>query len=96
MNKMFRGITYAYHRNIGWQDRTVRTAFGLVSLAGAIYYYPERFGLATLFIVLFAAQVVTVLSSRCMICYFLGQCTITPSEKKSLEAKGVPYEKHNQ
>lgn len=89
---ILRGLTYSYNRNIGWQDRTIRTVFGLLALAGAIFYYRQKPVFATVLAALFLAQVVTVFSSRCMICYFLGRCTITVSERKSLNAKGIPYE----
>lgn len=93
MSNISKGLTYSYHRNIGWQDRAIRTIFGLLSLAGAIYFYPANFTLSTVFSVLFLAQVVTVFSSRCPICYFMGACTITASEKRSLTAEGIEYEK---
>ncbi|MFZ6014120.1 MAG: YgaP-like transmembrane domain [Bacteroidota bacterium] len=92
MSNIWKGLTYSYNRNIGWQDRTIRTIFGLLSLAGAIYFYPDNFALSAALGGLFLAQVITVFSSRCMICYFLGQCTITNKERKSLSAKGVLYE----
>lgn len=92
MNNILKGLTYSYHRNIGWQDRTIRTIFGLLSLAGAIFFYKSNPGVAAACAVLVFAQGITVLSSRCMICYFLGRCTITTSEKKSLDARGIPRE----
>jgi hypothetical protein len=93
MNEILKALSYSYKRNIGWQDRTLRTIFGLLSLAGAIYLYPANFTLATVLGVLFVAQVITVFSSRCPICYFMGVHTITASEKRSLTAKGIEHEK---
>jgi hypothetical protein len=93
MSNILKGLTYSYHRNIGWQDRAMRTIFGLLAMAGAIYLYPENFTLSIVLGVLFLAQVVTVFSSRCPICYFMGVCTITASEKRSFTAKGIEYEK---
>jgi Protein of unknown function (DUF2892) len=92
MSNIWKGLTYSYHRNIGWQDRTIRTIFGLLSLAGAIYFLATNLPLAGTLGVLFLAQVVTVISSRCPICYFLKRCTITASEKKSLSRRGVSFE----
>jgi hypothetical protein len=93
MSNISKGLTYSYNRNIGWQDRGIRTIFGLLSLAGAIYFYPANFTLSSGLGFLFLAQVVTVFSSRCPICYFMGVCTITACEKRSLTAKGIEYEK---
>jgi hypothetical protein len=93
MNNISKGITYSYKRNIGWQDRAIRTIFGLLSLAGAVYLYSANLTLSGVLAVLFLAQVVTVFSSRCPICYFMGVCTITATEKRSLTAKGIEYEK---
>ncbi len=92
MSNILKGLTYSYSRNIGWQDRIIRTIFGFLSLAVAVYFYSDMFNLSIVLAGIFLAQLITVLSSRCMICYFLGQCTITSAEKESLSAKGVPYE----
>jgi hypothetical protein len=66
-DKILAGVTCSYKRNIGWQDRVIRTIFGVLSLAGAITSIlrtsPSILG------VLFMAQVVIVFSSRCPICY---------------------------
>jgi hypothetical protein len=93
MSNISKGITYSYKRNIGWQDRAIRTIFGLLSLVGAVYLYSANLTLSGVLAVLFLAQVVTVFSSRCPICYFMGVCTITATEKRSLTAQGIEYEK---
>ena len=92
MDRFIRGITYSYNRNIGWQDRAIRTVVGLAATAGAIYFIPRQPVYAVLLGVLAVAQFGTVLSARCIICYFAGQCTIDQQEKKTLTAKGIPYE----
>lgn len=61
-----KALTYSYHRNIGWQDRTIRTVVGLMALAGAAYSYQQP-AVATGMVILFLAQVATVFSARCMI-----------------------------
>ncbi|WP_167852252.1 YgaP-like transmembrane domain [Hymenobacter elongatus] len=92
MNRFRTGITYAYRRNIGWQDRTIRTLLGVGATAGAVYFF-QRNTPAALVLALFAlAQFGTVFSARCIICYFAGQCTIDRREKSRLHAQGVPYE----
>ncbi|MGD1843010.1 MAG: DUF2892 domain-containing protein [Thermonemataceae bacterium] len=92
MNRFMKGIRYSYNRNIGWQDRTLRTIVGFGALLGAIYFFNSNLTYAVLLGVLAVAQFGTVLSARCIICYFAGQCTIDHKERKSLEAKGINYE----
>lgn len=93
MKKLIKGITYSYNRNIGWQDRTVRTIIGIGATVGAIYFFQSNLMYSILFGVLAIAQFWTVLSARCIICFFAGQCTIDSKEKQHLEAKGISYEK---
>lgn len=92
MNNFLKGISYSYNRNIGWQDRTIRTIIGIGAVIGSIYFLNDNLTYTILLGVLAIAQFGTVISSRCIICYFLGQCTIDNSERKDLEAKGINYE----
>ncbi len=92
MNRFSKGITYSYHRNIGWQDRTIRTIVGILAVIAAIYFYKTNMLASILLSVLAVAQFGTVLSARCIMCYFANQCTIDSKEKKALEAKTIPYE----
>lgn len=92
MNYFLRGISYSYNRNIGWQDRTIRTVVGLAAVVGALYFASAHLLWTILLAVLAIAQFGTVLSARCIICYFAGQCTINRKERRALEAKGIPYE----
>lgn len=92
MNKIMKGITYSYNRNIGWQDRTIRTIIGIGATIGAIYFFKSNSTYTILLGILAVAQFGTVLSARCIMCYFTGQCTIRNSEKRSLESKGITYE----
>jgi hypothetical protein len=93
MNLLIKGITYSYNRNIGWQDRTVRTIIGIGATIGAFYYLKSNLTYSIVLGVLAIAQFGTVLSARCIICYFAGQCTIDSKERKSLESKGIKIEK---
>ena len=95
MNKFIKGVTYSYHRNIGWQDRAIRTIVGIAAAVGAIYFANVNPIYAVLLGLLAVAQFGTVLSARCIICYFAGQCTIDRQERKTLEANGVNYETQN-
>lgn len=92
MNKIIKGITYAFNRNIGWQDRTIRSIVGVGALLAAIYFYPSNVVLAVVCAVLFVAQLWTVLSARCIICYFAGVCTIDQPERDKLTRSGVALE----
>jgi hypothetical protein len=91
MNYFLRGLTYSYNRNIGWQDRTIRTTLGILAAGGVIYYHASNFIVAAILGGIFLAQVVTVLSAKCPICYFSGMCTIGKSEKNALTSKGIPF-----
>lgn len=91
MNKILKGFTYSYYRNIGWQDRSLRSAVGVFAILGAIWFYKTNLTIATLLIVLAAAQVLTVTTAKCIICYFAGACTITNAEKERLDQRGIPH-----
>jgi hypothetical protein len=92
MADFIKGITYSYNRNIGWQDRTVRTIVGIAAIFGAIYFSKLNITYSVLLAVLAVAQIGTVISARCVICYFTGQCTIGSAEKRRLDAKGIKHE----
>ncbi|MBQ0734204.1 YgaP family membrane protein [Aquimarina celericrescens] len=92
MNKFIKGITYSYYRNIGWQDRTIRTTVGILAVVGAIYFFKTNASVSIVLVVFAIAQFGTVLSARCIMCYFAGKCTIDSKEKKALQAKAIPYE----
>lgn len=92
MNKFIKGITYSYNRNIGWQDRTIRTIVGILATTGSVYLFRTNLLASILLGVLAFAQFGTVLSARCIMCYFAGKCTIDSKEKRALEAKAIPYE----
>lgn len=91
MNNLLKGITYSYNRNIGWQDRSIRTIVGILSIVGLIYFFNNPL-YAFLFGVLAIAQFGTVLSAKCILCYYLGKCTIDKKEQKQLKVKGIPFE----
>jgi hypothetical protein len=93
MKKIFKGFSYSFFRNIGWQDRTIRTIIGIGASAGAFYFLKTNSVAAIALAVLAVAQFWTVLSARCIICFFMGQCTISASEKNKLVNKGIEFEK---
>ncbi len=89
MNYFIKGITYSSNRNIAWQDRTIRTIFGIAAIIGAVYFFRTNSVLAFALVVFALAQAWTVISAKCIVCYFIGQCTISKNEKKSLDSKGI-------
>ncbi|MEN0050897.1 MAG: DUF2892 domain-containing protein, partial [Bacteroidota bacterium] len=79
-------------RNIGWQDRMIRTIVGVLAIIEAIYFFKTNL-LYTILLGVFAiAQFGTVLSAKCILCYFAGQCTIGASERKKLDHQGIKYD----
>lgn len=91
MNRFRRGISYAFHRNIGWQDRWIRTLAGLAALGIAIGFRDDP--RAYLPLALFAvAQFGTALFARCILCFFAGVCTIGKVERRRLKDEGVAME----
>lgn len=95
MNYFLKGITYSYHRNIGWQDRTVRIIVGILSTIGAVYFFNDKILYSILLSVFTIAQFGTVLSTKCIMCYFAGLCTIDVKERKNLDGRGIVYETKN-
>lgn len=92
MNYFLKGITYSYNRNIGWQDRSIRTVVGILATIGAIYFFKLNATYSLLLGVFAIAQFGTVLSAKCIMCYFSGMCTIDKKERSQLDNLGVPYD----
>ena len=92
MKKIFKGFSYSFLRNIGWQDRTIRTIVGIGATVGAFYFLKTNSIVAIALAVLAVAQFWTVLSARCIICFFIGQCTISTKERNQLSSKGIEME----
>jgi Protein of unknown function (DUF2892) len=93
MKKILKGFSYAFRRNIGWQDRTIRTIMGIAATIIAVYFFKTNVAAAIVLAVFALAQFYTVLSAKCIMCYFMGQCTISPKEKNQLIKKGIDFEK---
>ena len=91
MKKTIEGLTYSYNRNIGWQDRTIRTIVGILAIIGTAYFFNKNMTYAILLGAFAIAQFGTVLSAKCILCYFAGQCTIGRKEKQELNQKGIKY-----
>ena len=92
MNYFLKGISYSFNRNIGWQDRTIRTIAGILATIGAIYFFNTHL-LYTVLLGIFAiAQFGTVISAKCILCYYAGQCTIDQKEREKLDLRGIKYD----
>jgi hypothetical protein len=65
---------------------------GIGATIGAFYFLEVNSIVAIASAVLAAAQFSTVLSARCIICYFAGQCTISAKERNALTEKGIRIE----
>ncbi|MFT3702151.1 MAG: DUF2892 domain-containing protein [Agriterribacter sp.] len=92
MKKIIKGITFSYNRNMGWQDRLIRTIIAVVAAAGAFYLFTTHLVYSIMLAIAALALLATVFSARCMVCYFAGQCTIGNNEKRQLDNKGIKYE----
>lgn len=92
MKKLIKGLTYGYNRNIGWLDRTIRTMAGIAATIGAFYFLKTNATYSIVLGVFATAQFWTALSAKCIICFFIGQCTISYKEKQTLESKGIKFE----
>jgi hypothetical protein len=62
------------------------------ALMGSIYYLNSNLLLSVGLAILFVAQLITVVSAKCIILYFLGGCTIGTNEKHALDKKGIAHQ----
>jgi len=92
MNRIIQGFTYSFNRNIGWQDRTIRTVMGIGAMFGATYFAFTIVTISILLGIYAIAQFGTVFSARCIICFFIGACTIGKLEAQNLQSQGIPIE----
>lgn len=91
-DRFFKGLTYGFKRNIGLTDRVIRFVtvlcmfllLGLGIISGTI---------AVILGILSLMVLVTAVSSRCGITYWMDSNTMTEKEKISLKNKGISFEK---
>ena len=91
MNRVLKGLSYTFSRNIGWQDRIVRAVIGAVMPAAyllGITHGVIGIILGTVGVMLLATAIV----ARCSICYMAGVCSIDAKERQALDKKGIRYE----
>ena len=91
MNRFLKGLSYGFSRNLGKNDRIIRTVIALAVLAS----WDFRAISVTVGIILgvFAIMILgTAASARCGVTYWMNACTIPEKEKAQLDAKGIKYE----
>lgn len=91
MKRVFKGLSYTFRRNLGWQDRLLRAVISIVVLASWYFgYVAGTIGIIlgiTAFMILGTAAV-----SRCSITYMVNANTMSKAEKARLDARGITYE----
>ena len=91
MNRVFKGLSYSFKRNLGWQDRLIRAVISIAVLASLYFgYFAGTLGLVLgiiAFMILGTAAV-----SRCSLTYMANSNTMGDAEKSKLDAKGISYE----
>lgn len=91
MNRLIKGMSYTFKRNLGWQDRLIRTVTSLGILL--VYFLGMLPGAVGVVLAVIAGMVLaTAVVSRCSICYIIGKCTIDAKERAALDARDIPYE----
>ena len=91
MNRLMKGMSYTFNRNLGRKDRIIRTLFALIAISS--WYFGWIAG--TIGIILAIAGIMilgTAAISKCGVTYFLNANTMSSEEKTKLDAKGVKYE----
>jgi hypothetical protein len=91
MNRVLKGLSYTFKRNLGRQDRLIRAALGVLLCAP----YLLKLATATAGIALGIAGLMiigTALVARCSLCYMAGVCTIGTKEKEMLAQRGIQSE----
>lgn len=92
MNRFFKGMTYAFKRNLGWKDRIIRAVCAFVVIG--LWYFGTVTGVIGIVLAVLALMILgTAVSSRCPITYWSKANTMAETEKIKLESKGIEYEK---
>ena len=94
MKRLVKGLSYSFHRNLGWKDRMIRTISALAALVawtlGAIT------GVLGVMLGILALMVLgTAVISRCSITYMIQANTMSAGEKAELDTRGIKYEMTN-
>lgn len=91
MNRFLKGLSYGFSRNLGKNDRIIRTVIALLVLAS--WAFGAISGTIGIILGVFAIMILgTAASARCGVTYWMNACTISENEKAQLDAKGIKYE----
>ena len=92
MNRLIKGMTYSFHRNLGKRDRIIRALFALCGIAS--WYFGAIVGVIGIAAAVLGLMLLgTAVSSRCAITYIAKTNTISEDEKRQLDGKRINYEK---
>jgi len=91
MKRVFKGLSYTFGRNLGWQDRLIRVIVALAILASWYFGYITG-AIGTILGVLALMILGTAAAARCSITYMANGNTMSEAEKAKLRAKGINYE----
>ena len=91
MKRFIKGMSYTFHRNLGWQDRLIRLLFAAVAIGS--WYFGVVAGTIGLVLAITGFMILgTAALSRCSVTYFMKANTMGANEKARLDAKGIKYE----
>ncbi len=91
MNRFLKGLSYGFSRNLGRNDRIIRTIIALAVLAS--WAFGAISGTIGIILGVLAIMILgTAASARCGVTYWMNACTISEKEKAQLDAKGIKYE----
>jgi hypothetical protein len=91
MNRFFKGMSYTFNRNLGWQDRLIRFGFALLAISS--WYFGIITGIIGVILAVSGFMILgTATISRCSITYFMNANTMGEAEKSKLAEKGIQFE----
>jgi len=91
MNRILKGLSYTFKRNIGTTDRLLRVAFFLI--VAVSWYFGIIAGTIATVLGVFATMLLgTAAVSRCSLTYMFDGNTMSDADKKRLDEKGITYE----
>ncbi len=91
MNRFQKGLSYTFRRNIGIEDRMIRTVVAVAILLAWIFGVVA--GVVGTILGILAIMILgTAASARCGVTYWMKANTMGQAEKNSLDKKHICYE----
>lgn len=91
MKRFVRGLSYMFNRNIGIEDRVIRTVIAIAVLIS--WFFGLIAGVAGTILGVLAIMILgTAASARCGVTYWMNANTMREAEKKRLDDKNISYE----